>query len=167
MKPTRAPVLLAAFLLAGLVTAIVVQLTYDRLPPLPQGPVITVLLLTVAEVVLAWTTRNRLRAMRERDPEKRRAQHHVKPVDPLTVARFAVLARASSLGGALVGGAWTAVLIVLFFHRSVDAVNADRRLSIAGIVSAVLLVAAALWLEWVCRAPPPPEQREQTQAHAA
>jgi NADH:ubiquinone oxidoreductase subunit 5 (subunit L)/multisubunit Na+/H+ antiporter MnhA subunit len=167
VKPTRPSVLIAAFLLAGAVAAAVVQLTYDSLPALPHGPVIIVVAVAVAELLLAWTTRNRLRAMREEDAEKRREQAHVKPIEPMLVARLAALARASSLTGALVGGVWTAVLVVLFWHRSVDAVNADRRLSAFGIASSVLLVGAALWLEWVCRAPPPPEQREQTHAHAA
>jgi hypothetical protein len=166
VKPTRPSVLLAAFVLAAAVVAVIVNLTYDNLPPLPRGPVVTVVALALGELFIAWTTRNRLRAMREEDPDKRRAQQ-VKPIEPMLVARFAALAKASSLAGAVVGGAWVAVLVVLFFHRSVDAVNADRRLSIAGIISSVLLVGAALWLEWICRAPPPPEQREQPHAHAA
>lgn len=167
VKPTRPSVLLAGFLIAAAVVAVIVNLTYDSLPPLPRGPVVTVVALALGELVIAWTTRNRLRAMREEDPDKRRTQSQIKPIEPMLVARFAALAKASSLAGAVVGGAWTAVLVVLFFHRSVDAVNADRRLSIAGIISSVLLVGAALWLEWICRAPPPPEQREQPHAHAA
>jgi xanthine/uracil permease len=167
VKPTRPSVLLVAFAIAAVLAGIVVQLTYDSLPPLPRGPVITVVALALVEVVVAWTTRNRLRAMREQRREELHRRPPVKPIEPMLVARFAVLARASSLAGAALGGAWAAVLLVLFWHRGVDAVVADRRLAVAGIIASVLLVGVALWLEWVCRAPPPPPPPEQSQAHAA
>ncbi len=166
MKSTAPSLLAVWFGVTAVVVGVVAQLTYDKLPPLPRGPVITIGAVAFIEMLLAWTTRNRLRAMREQH-EKKLDRSLIKPIEPMLVARYAVLARASSLAGAIAAGAWTGLLVVLLARRSVDAVDVDRRVSIAGLIAALLLVGAALWLEWVCRAPPPPHEREQSRAHAA
>ena len=169
MKATRPSVLIAAFVAAGLVVGAIVWTTYSSLPPMPRGAVITAVLVALVEGALAWSVRVRLHALREArlDPKPRAENTRIKPIEPMLVARYAALARASSLAGALVTGAWVAVLVVLANHRSVDAVDNDRRVAIAGVISGIVLVGAALYLEWVCRAPPPEQEREQRHAHAA
>lgn len=169
MKTTHPSVLIVAFVGGGLVVGAIVGTAYSSLPPMPRGAVITAVLVALVEGALALSVRRRLQALREarKDPKPRAENTRITPIEPMLVARYAALARASSLAGALVTGAWVAVLVVLANHRSVDAVDADRRVSIAGVISGVVLVAAALFLEWVCRAPPPQQEQKQPHAHAA
>lgn len=141
MKPTRAPVLVVTGVICGLLAALLLAATYDRLAALPVGVVITVALVAVAEAFLAAATRNR-----------RAGKEGTRPVEPLQVARYAALARASSLVGVGSAGAWVGVLAYLAGRRgSLDVIVHDRLLAIAGVVVGLLFLAAALWLEAVCR----------------
>ncbi|HVV31519.1 MAG TPA: DUF3180 domain-containing protein [Mycobacteriales bacterium] len=154
MRPTRPSLLLGTFAVALVVAWVATRFGYDSFPPLPDGPVITVLAVALLECGLAWTTRNRL--------HRRKRPTSARPIEPMLVARYAVLARASSLAGALIGGAWAGILIDLLSRRSgVEAIDDDRRVAIAGLISGVLLVVAALWLEWVCRIRRPPAQGDE------
>jgi len=75
-----------------------------------------------------------------------------KAIMPIAVARFAALARASSLAGALVTGAWVGVIAYTAPRGDQPAVaGADTITAGLGIGSGVLLIAAALWLEQGCR----------------
>jgi hypothetical protein len=77
-----------------------------------------------------------------------------RPVDALSAARAVALAKASALAGALVGGAWCGVLAYVLPRRTqVAAAASDTVAAVVGIVGAVVLVAAALGLEWCCRTP--------------
>jgi uncharacterized membrane protein YfcA len=141
VKPTRLWVLAATFAAGGIVGGFALGGAYDDLPELPSSWVVPVAIIAVLVAFLAWTTRNRLTR-----------QRGARPVDPLTVARYAALARACSPVGALLAGLWLGGLVFLLTQRgSLDAVAHDRTLSVAGIVSGAALTAAALWLEWVCR----------------
>jgi hypothetical protein len=82
-------------------------------------------------------------------------------LNPLFVARLAVLAKASSLGGAIFAGAYGGVAAWALSERGRLAV-ADRNLapSIAGVVGALGLVAAALLLERACRVPKEPDDED-------
>ena len=66
---------------------------YFELPALPVLPALTLLALAIVEFVLAQQTRARI----ERKPGR-------PPVEPLAVARYVVLAKASSLAGAIFAG---------------------------------------------------------------
>lgn len=151
MKSTRAwPLVVCAGLVGGL-TAALLEAYYGSLPPLPAGPVLTVLLVAAFEALLAWSTRNRLQG-----------RNSSRPAEPLAVARYAALARASSLVAAGVAGAWTGVLLFLAGQRgTVAAVSHDRQLAPFGIASGLALLGAAIWLEWVCRVRPPPTERQR------
>ncbi|HEY5335646.1 MAG TPA: DUF3180 domain-containing protein [Mycobacteriales bacterium] len=141
MKPTRVSVLLGTFAAGGIIGGAVLGWAYGDLPELPASWVVPVVIIAVLLAFLAWTTRNRLTM-----------QRGARPVDPLTVARYAALARACSPVGALLTGLWLGGLVFLLTQRgSLDAVSHDRNLSIAGMLSGAALTAAALWLEWVCR----------------
>jgi hypothetical protein len=146
LRPTR-PLDLALGVLAGALVAGVVRAARHggSIVPLPPSAVITVGLAAVAVFATAGSVRARL-AGRPR----------TKPIMPLTVARMAALARATSLTGAGVAGAWL-VLLVDRLRRVADDVTAARGDAIVaglGVVSAALLVAAALRLESACRLPP-------------
>jgi hypothetical protein len=81
------------------------------------------------------------------------------PLNPLMVARFVALAKASALAGAIFTGFYGGLSIWLGFQRGalVHAQN-DLPKAIAGAVASLLLTAAALWLERSCKAPPPPDE---------
>jgi hypothetical protein len=73
----------------------------------------------------------------------------------MLVARAAVLAQASAYVGAVVGGIWAGVLAFVgpAVGRLEDAAS-DSVTAVLGVACAGGLVAAALWLESVCRVPP-------------
>jgi Protein of unknown function (DUF3180) len=142
MTPTRPWTLLAVAAACGVAAWLVVRASFADLPTLPWTAVPAMLLLAAAE---ALSGRN----LRARISGRRRG----KPLAPIAVARMVALAKASSLGGAAFGGlaagflAYTAGLLNLSVPRH-DAVNAA-----ATVVAAAILVAAALYLEYCCRAP--------------
>lgn len=143
---------------AGLVTAVAVylgiRLLYGELPPLPTFAGITLLILAIIEAVFGYTLRGRIRATSG------------KPVQPLTAARALALAKASSLLGAIMLGAWLAVLAyVLPESARVEAAKSDVPSAIIGGVSAILLISAALWLEHCCRTPDDPDGRRRDSRH--
>jgi hypothetical protein len=123
--------------------------------PLPLG------LLALVEAFGARTLRARLAALREAraggggEAAARRAPVPVRPVEPLLVARLAVLAQASAYVGAVCAGVWGGILAYVgaAIGRLEDATS-DSVTAVLGIVCAGGLVAAALWLESACRVPP-------------
>jgi len=133
--------------IAGLVTAVAVHLLvrvlYGQLPPLPTFAGVTLLVLAIVETVLAFSLRSRIR-----DP---RRSH---PVQALTAARAVALAKASSLLGAIMAGAWLGLLAyVLPRGAEITAAADDVPSTVVGVICSALLIGAALWLEWCCRTP--------------
>lgn len=143
MKPTEVRHLVAPFLIAAVLAHLAVRLTYGSLPPLPLLAGITLLVLAAAELVLAQSLRARI----QRRPGTR-------PVQPLVAARAVALAKASSLAGAVMGGVWAGLLGFLLPRQAWLAAAADDLPSaVVGLLSALALVAAGLWLEHCCRTP--------------
>jgi hypothetical protein len=138
--------LLLTALLAGLLTYALFNARYSDLPPLPATAALSTFLLAVAEAFLAPSVRARL-AGRPR----------TKPIMPIVVARTAALAKASSALGALLAGAWLGVEAYVLPRSEARTPRADSVRAALGLVSALLLVGAALWLENVCRVPTPPD----------
>jgi hypothetical protein len=105
----------------------------------------------VVEAIAARTTRARV----EQRPRAGR-------LNPLLVARFVVLAKASSLAGAIFAGAYGGVAVWALSERDrLTAAAQNLPPAVAGVVGALALVAAALLLERACRVPPPPEDEDQ------
>ena len=159
MTPVRRSDLVV--LAGGLAVAawLLVQSFYGDLPdldwwlPLPLG------LLAVGEALVARTLRARLAALRRartRGGEAARAASvPVRPVEPLLVARLAVLAQASAYVGAVSTGIWAGVLAYAGpAVGRLEAATGDSGTAVVGVLCAAGLVAAALWLESVCRIPP-------------
>jgi hypothetical protein len=141
VKPTRASVLALVFALCGIGAGFGLAAAYASLPALPTSWVVTVGVIALVVALLAWTTRNRLGA-----------RDGAKPPEPLTMARYAALARACSPVGAGVSGAWLGALAYLLtLDGGIAVVSHDRRESVAGLATGAALTAAGLWLEWVCR----------------
>jgi hypothetical protein len=144
MRPTRLPILIALFVVAGAVAYPLTSSHYaNSSSPTVYGPV-SLLLLAAAEGYTAYTTRARL-AGRPR----------TRPIEPITVARIAALAKASSPVAALAAGAYTGFLAYVAQIQGPQ-VSRDIRTGIAGLVCGLVLAGAALALERVCRVKPPP-----------
>jgi hypothetical protein len=154
MHFTRARDLVVAGLLAAGIVFLIVQVAYGDLPPLPTLAGITLIVLAVIEAALGASLRSRIRKPRGG-----------RPVQPLTAARAVALAKASSLLGAIMSGAWLGMLGYLLPRRDEVAAAADDLPSaVIGLVCAAALIGAALYLEWCCRTPDdqenqPPEYR--------
>lgn len=116
------------------------EFAYGALPQLPRLAGLTLAGLAVIEVALAIAIRSRIRDGRL--------------TDAIGVVRAVVLAKASSVVGALMLGAWLGVLVALVPRMTeVSAAAEDVRSAIVGTASSAVLVAAALWLEQCCRTP--------------
>ena len=142
MVPTRISTLVvAALAAAALAWLLISTFYYEVAPDLPWLPVVTLAGLAVLEAYAAVNTRGRIERRPGRDP-----------VNPLLVARFVVLAKASALVAAIFTGFYAGLTGWLFIERTNAAVG-DRPAAAAGLLASLALVAAALWLERACRVP--------------
>jgi Protein of unknown function (DUF3180) len=155
-------------LAVGLAVAVwlVVRVAYGSLPPFAWWLPVPLGVLAAAEALGARTLSARLRAERDPSPGPGRAATAARPVEPMLVARLAVLAQASAYVGAVFAGIWIGVLLhVAPAVRRLQAAGSDTVTASVGVVSSIALVAAALWLESVCRVPP--EDTDPTQGVSA
>ena len=161
MKPVRRRDL--GVLAGGLAVAawLLVRAWYGQLPPLDWWLPAPLAVLALAEALGARTLKARLTALRSARSSPTRAStaaptaRPVRPVEPMLVARLAVLAQASAYVGAVFAGVWAGVLAhVGPAVGRLQAAGGDTLAALMGIVSSTALVAAALWLESVCRVPP-------------
>jgi hypothetical protein len=151
MGPTRISTLVVAALAAAALAWLLISLFYSDIPPLPWLPPATIAALAVLEGYAAIDTRLRINRRPGRDP-----------VDPLTVARYVVLAKASSMAAAIFAGFYAGVDAWLVVEPTRAAGN-DIPAATAGLVASLGLVVAALLLERACRVPKRPEdERENT-----
>ena len=149
MRPTKPSVLVVAVLAAAAVGWLLLSSFYNRMPALPWLPIIVLGALAVIEGVLAENTAARVR----RRPG-------MPPVDPLNVARYAALAKASSLAGALFGG-FSAGLLAWLALEPTKAARDDVPAATGGVLAAAALIVAALWLERACRVPDQPDRKDE------
>lgn len=134
---------------------LVVRASYGSLPALRWWLPVPLGVLAVAEFLGARTLRARLAAQRDPRPQAQRGGAPVRPVEPMLVARLAVLAQASAYVGAALAGIWVGVLLYVAPAVSrLQAAAADTVTGIVGVVCAAALAGAALWLESICRIPP-------------
>jgi hypothetical protein len=154
-EPRLRPTSLSTLLVVGLATMALawelISRYYGDIPDIPWLPAFTVFAIAIGEAVLARTTKARI----DRRPG-------AAPVEPLAVARYAVLAKASSLAGSIFAGFYLGLLIWLLAQRGrLTQANADIAPTAAGVVAALALIAAAMWLERACRVPKRPEDDEK------
>jgi hypothetical protein len=161
LKPLRRADLAVLALGLAVATWLVVRVVYGQLPPLHWWLPAPLGVLAVAEALGTRTLRARLAAERKaraaaaRNDQPRQPVAMVRPVEPMLVARLAVLAQASAYVAGVCGGLWAGVLAhVGPLSARAQAARSDAVAAVLGLVCAAALVAAALWLESVCRVPP-------------
>ena len=148
MHPTNPATLIVLGLGSAAVAWILVANMYGDLPPIPWLPAFTLFALAAFEAFLARNTKARI----ERRP-------NTEPVNVLAVARYVVLAKASSPAGAIFSGLYAGILVWLLVVKGAQNTAATNDLppTATGLVAALALVGAALWLERSCRVPKQPE----------
>ncbi|GHA96224.1 DUF3180 domain-containing protein [Streptomyces termitum] len=148
MKQLRLKVLAGLFLVAGVLSWGAARL-WDSVGTLPSVPLAAPVVLAVIAVVLTATAlsiRARLRAQRERRPG-------AKGVEPLMAARAVVFGQASALVAALVAGLYGGVGVFLLGSLDVPARRDQALYAAASVVAGAAVIAAALFLERVCKLP--------------
>jgi lysylphosphatidylglycerol synthetase-like protein (DUF2156 family) len=150
LRPTNPATLVLAGVLTFAVSWYFVRQYFGAIPNVTWLAGLTMAGLAVVEAIAARTTRARV----EQRPRAGR-------LNPLLVARFVVLAKASSLAGAIFAGAYGGVAVWALSERDrLTAAAQNLPPAVAGVVGALALVAAALLLERACRVPPPPEDED-------
>jgi hypothetical protein len=152
LHPTNPATLIVAGLGAAAVGWIMIARDYNDFPSLTWLPTFITIGLAVLELIAARATKARI----ERRPG-------AMPVDPLIAVRFVILAKASSLVGALFAGFFGAVALWLLAERGrLAAASGDLPPAVGGFVGAILLLVAALMLERACRVPPRPDDEKDS-----
>jgi hypothetical protein len=155
LRPTRpASLALAAVVTAGL-SWFFVRRYFGDIPDITWLAGLTMAGLAVVEAIAARSTKAKV------EQRPRAGQ-----LNPLLVARLAVLAKASSLAGSIFAGAYGGIAAWALAERDRLTVAAQNLApAIAGVVGALALVAAALLLERACRVPEPPEDEDRNGGH--
>ncbi len=146
MGLTRKRDLAAATVLAAVVGFLAIHGLYRYFPPITWWTGLSLLAVAAAETWWAASVRARIRDGRVGVGAGR--------LHPLAVARSVAVAKASAWAGALMLGWWLAVLAYLLPRRAeLQVAAADTPGAIVAAVSALALVAAALWLQHCCKSP--------------
>ncbi len=148
MKQLRLGVLAGLFVVAGVLSWAVARL-WDSVSTLPSVPLAAPIVLGVIAVVLLATglsIRARLRAQRERRPG-------AKGVEPLMAARAVVFGQASALVAALVCGMYGGTGVYLLSYLDVPPRRDQAIYAGFSVLAGIAVVAAALFLERVCKLP--------------
>lgn len=149
LKPTRILDIVANVLIAALVAWIATRVAYDSFPPISIFAGASLYPVAAIEAVLAFVIRARVN-----DHEIGDGRHQLHPI---TAARAVALAKASAQVGSIAAGIWLGFLCWVLPQRgTLRAAAADSPGAIVGMLAGVALVAAALWLEYCCRAPEDP-----------
>jgi hypothetical protein len=150
-QPTRLRDLATVAVVVGMLSWLAVRHWYGDLPRLQWFVPLSLAVLGVAEAISGFQLRARIRHRPGLDP-----------VDPLVAARQLALAKASALVGAATVGCWAGMLAYLVPRLGVlAAAPGDAFTAAVGVGCAGLLVGAALWLEYCCRTPKPPEDPDR------
>jgi uncharacterized protein DUF3180 len=150
VRPTRVGTLLSLLLAVAAVAWGGLRISVNRgatLPPVAWTAPAGIALLAVVVLVTALALRARLTV-----PAKR--------PHPLSMARMAVLGKASAHVGPLVGGLYGGYLVVLLPGLEIDARRERALICLAALLASAGLSAAGLLLERFCRVPPSEHDEE-------
>ena len=146
MGPTRKRDLTAAVAVAAVIGFLLVHVLYHYFPPITLMTGLSLLAVAVVEAGWGWSVRGRIAAGQ--------IGVGVGRLHPLAVARTVAIAKASAWLGAVVLGWWLGVLAYLMPKRSeLRVAAADTPGVVIAALSALALVAAAMWLQECCKSP--------------
>jgi hypothetical protein len=151
--------LAGVFIVAGVLSWAGARL-WNSVGTLPSVPLAAPIVLAVIAVILlatALSIRARLKAQRERRPE-------AKGVDPLMAARAVVFGHASALVAALVAGMYGGTGVFLLESLDIPARRDQAIYAGFSVLAGIGVIAAAMFLERVCKLP---EDDEHNGAGAA
>ncbi|MEU9382150.1 DUF3180 domain-containing protein [Streptomyces sp. NPDC048279] len=148
MKELRIRVLAGVFVVAGVLSWAGARLwnSVGTLPSVPVAAPIVLALIAVVLLATALSLRGRLRAQRERRPG-------AKGVDPLMAARAVVFGQASALVAALVAGMYGGTGLFLLELLDLPARRDQALYAAFSVVAGIGVIAAAVFLERVCKLP--------------
>ncbi len=146
MQPTKPWSLVVVVICTAAIGWVVALTSFASLPPLPWTAVPALLLLALGELLIARNLRTRLSA-----------RPGIRPIDPIAVPRIVALAKASSMAAAAFGGLAAGFCIYTLASLDKAVPRHDALVCAFTAAAAIALVAAALYLERVCRTPEPPE----------
>ncbi|GAA1172322.1 DUF3180 domain-containing protein [Streptomyces hebeiensis] len=152
MKQLRIGVLAGLFVVAGVLSWAAARL-WDSFGTLPSVPLAAPIVLAAIAAVLTATAlslRARFKAQRERRPE-------AKGVDPLMAARAVVFGQASALVAALVSGIYGGAGVFLLGSLDIPARRDQAVYAGFSVVAGIAVIAAAFFLERVCKLPEGPD----------
>jgi hypothetical protein len=159
VKQLRLKVLAGLFVVAGIISWGAARL-WDSVGTLPSVPIAAPIVLAAIAAVLTATAlsiRSRLKAQRDRRPG-------AKGVEPLMAARAVVFGQASALVAALVAGMYGGIGVFLLASLDVPARRDQALYAAFSVLAGIGVIAAALFLERVCRLP---EDDDENRAPAA
>ncbi len=144
---------------------VAVRIAYGSLPVFPRLAGVSAAVLGIGEAVAGFHIRARLRAARTpRDGAghpRSSVWGELRPLPPLVGARSLMVAKASSLAGAGLAGLWAGLLLYTApLAGAVTAAGRDSLTAVVGIVSALVLMGGALWLERCCVPPDGGDDRD-------
>ncbi|GHC73437.1 DUF3180 domain-containing protein [Streptomyces flavofungini] len=148
MKQLRVRVLAGLFAVAGVLSWAGARL-WDSVGTLPRVPLAAPIVLALIAVVLLATAislRARLKAQRERRPG-------AKGVEPLMAARAVVFGQASALVAALVCGMYGGVGVFMLEFLDIPARRDQAYYAGFSVLAGIGVIAAAFFLERVCKLP--------------
>jgi phosphatidylglycerophosphate synthase len=156
VKQLRIRTLAGLFVVAGVLSWSGARL-WDSVGTLPRVPLAAPIVLAVIAVVLlstALSLRSRLRAQRERRPG-------AKGVDPMMAARAVVFGQASALVAALVAGMYGGAGAFLLEFLDIPGRRDQAIYAGLSVLTGIAVVAAALFLERVCKLPEDDDEDSQ------
>ncbi|MFI6009863.1 DUF3180 domain-containing protein [Streptomyces sp. NPDC051243] len=159
MRELRIRMLAGVFIVAGVLSWAGARLwnAVGTLPSVPLAAPIVLALIAVVLLATAISIRARLKAQRERRPE-------AKGVDPLMAARAVVFGHASALVAALVAGMYGGTGVFLLESLDIPARRDQAIYAGFSVLAGIGVIAAAIFLERVCKLP---EDDEHNGAGAA
>lgn len=140
--------LIAAGGFAAAVLAIITWTFYGSMIAIPVTVSVTLWVMAIVCVVLAWKVRERL--------EDGRIGQDRSQLNPVTAAQFLVIGKASAWTGAVVGGAYIGIgSYVIPRVDELIAAGDDLPGVLASALGGIALSVAGLYLERHCETPPP------------
>ncbi|ALO95258.1 MULTISPECIES: DUF3180 domain-containing protein [Streptomyces] len=156
MRELRIRVLAGVFVVAGVLSWAGARLwnSIGTLPSVPLAAPVVLALIAVVLLSTALSLRARLRAQRERRPG-------AKGVDPLMAARAVVFGQASALVAALVAGMYGGTGVFLLELLDIPARRDQAIYAGFSVLAGIGVIAAAIFLERVCKLPEDDDQNHQ------